>query len=166
MHGTEVVTHEPDSIGVDVGARGEQVDAGAVSRDLGPNTNRIGIRIGRISRPGEGSLREERHDAVLARQAGRLLHELGSVAVGRLGVEPMEPEDGRPASPSDRLDEERLGAIGDAQIVDADAFALFDGRRHRIIHGVVPSHVTYAPTCNQVRCCIQSRTHGAARAAC
>ena len=42
---------------------------------------------------------------MLARQADSLLHELGSVAVRRLGVEPMEEEDRRTAAAAGRLDE-------------------------------------------------------------
>ena len=84
--------------------------------DLGPDAGGIGLRVGRLAGPRELALRQDRDDAVVARQALRLVEELGAVAVGRLGVEPVQEQDRRAAAAVRRLDQERLAVIGEANV--------------------------------------------------
>ena len=82
-------------LSTDVVARGEQVDRGAVASDLVPDAARHPRR-----RPSEGSTTGSGPAAGSRRPrvrapARRLVEELGPVAVGRLGVEPVEEEQRR-----------------------------------------------------------------------
>ena len=68
-----------------------------------------------------------RTDAVIAGQTDRLVHELGTVAVENLRIEPVVEENGRSPPTLYRLDQERLGVIGEPDVVDAGAVALGGG---------------------------------------
>ena len=70
---------------------------------------------------------------MVARQADRLSHELGAVAVRCLRVGPVEEENGGTATTRDRLHQEPLGVISEPDVTDASAVTLpGDGT---IVHG-------------------------------
>jgi hypothetical protein len=127
MHGTEVVAHQTDPAGLDVRAFGQEIDRGSVPLDLGADPVRIGRGVARGAGPGELALRQNRHHAVVARQVDRLVDELRAIAIGRLGVEPVQEEDGRTPTTIDRFDHVGLGARN-AQVMDARAIALGECR--------------------------------------
>ena len=84
---------------------------------------------------------------MLAGELHGLVEELRAVAVRRVGVEPVEEQDRRPATAVERLDEVRLAVVDEAQVVDAGAVALDRcvGGRHGVSGGCCRAFAAAAP---------------------
>lgn len=118
----EVVADQPDSAGYHVRPGREEVDGRRQTTELTPDAGRISLGVRRVRRPRKAALGENRDGPQLACQLGCLIHELLSVAVGRIRVKPVEEQQTWASAATIGFDE--VGRrIGDLDVVDRDAVA-------------------------------------------
>ena len=107
--------------GIDIVTGAEEIHGRPMGRDFRTDALDVAGCVGRIPGPWEATLRQDGNDAAVARKVRSLVQELRAVSIGRFGVEPVEEEHRWPASALFGLDQEGLGVIRDANVVDAGA---------------------------------------------